>query len=422
MALSVQDFFDAFDDKKGAVAAQPLITASFNIDTGDKNAARLSAALAGDNWHTNVRDLVASLISAGISDEVIVALAPKLTLPGYTIEQTTSELHQLAQSARRKGFANEDFPKDSNGFDNDPLAGFKVIAAQELAVKVFQPIEWLIKPLLPKPSLTMLAGPPKVGKSWLCMFLALQVAEDGHEVIYISSEDNDRRLKDRLLSVCPFPPIGIHFIAGLSSERPLPKGKAAHDFIKAVKNKHPAMKCLVVDTLAAIRAEPSAKTRKDEYALSEEEFSGLRQLAHDLDISIILVHHTRKVTDNTASPVESILGSQGIAATVETIMVMKQETGSQDVGLYITGKDVEQQELILPWQSPGFSWPREMTEARLGPFQRKCLDYIRSHPRCMQGGLVAEFKCDKSQVSGAVAKLVERGLVGKHDGGYLVAK
>ena len=421
MALSVQEFLDVFGNNSSAPDAQPVIAPAFTIDTGDKNAARLNAALKGDNWHTNVRDLVASLIAAGISDEVITALAPKLTLPGYTIEQTVSELRQLANSARRKGFANDVFLNYGEDYDNDPLAGFSIFSAQELSSKVFPPIDWLIKPLLPKPALTMLAGPPKVGKSWLCLFFALQVAEDGHEVIYIASEDNDRRLKDRLLSVCPFPPDGIHFIAGLSSARPLPKGKAAHAFIKALKDKHPAMKCLVVDTLAAIRAEPSAKTRKDEYALSEEEFSGLRQLAHNLDLSIIIVHHTRKVTDSTASPVESILGSQGIAATVETIMVMNQETGSQNVGLYITGKDVEQQELVLPWQSPGFSWPREMTEARLGSFQQKCLEYIRGHPRCMQGALIAEFYRDKSQVSRAVATLIQRGLVSKKDGERLVA-
>ena len=421
MPLSVQEFLAAFSETPKTVKEKPSVAPVFSIDTGDKNATRLHTALAGKNWHTNVRDLVASLIAAGISDEVIMALAPKLTLPGYTIEQTVSELRQLANSARRKGFANDGFLNYDEDYDDDPLSGFSIVSAQELSSTVFPPIDWLIKPLLPKPALTMLAGAPKVGKSWLCLFFALQVAEDGHEVIYIASEDNDRRLKDRLLSVCPFPPDGIHFIAGLSSARPLPKGRAAHAFIKALKDKHPAMKCLVVDTLAAIRAEPSAKTRKDEYALSEEEFSGLRQLAHDLDISIILVHHTRKVTDNTASPVESILGSQGIAATVETIMVMKQETGSQDVGLYITGKDVEQQELVLPWQSPGFSWPREMTEARLGPFQRKCLDYIRSHPRCMQGALIAEFDRDKSQVSKAVATLIQRGLVSKKDGERLIA-
>ena len=127
-------------------------------------------------------------------------------------------------------------------------------------------------------------------------------------------------------------------------------------------------------------------------------FSGLRKLAHDLDLSIILVHHTRKAKEGDASPVETILGSQGIAATVETIMVMKPEIGSQDVGLYIAGKDVEQQELVLPWQSPGFGWPQDMIEGRLGTFQQKCLDYVCEHPLCTQTAIVEHLNCDKGQL------------------------
>ena len=142
----------------------------------------------------------------------------------------------------------------------------------------------------------------------------------------------------------------------------------------------------------------------------------MRKLAHDLDLSIILVHHTRKAKEGDASPVETILGSQGIAATVETIMVMKPEIGSQDVGLYITGKDVEQQELVLPWQSPGFGWPQEMIEARLGGFQQKCLDYVREHPRCTQAAIVEHLDCDKGQLSTAINKMVTSGLIIRREG------
>ena len=306
------------------------------------------------------------------------------------------------------------------GLDSeDPLAGYPIVSAQELSTKKFPPIEWLIPNLLPKPALTMLAGPPKVGKSWLCFFFALQVAEAGHEVVYISSEDNDLRLQSRLLALCPFPPSDIHFIAGMSCERPLPKGEAAHLFIRALKAKHPAMKCLIVDTLASIRATSSSKTRQDEYTLSELEFSGLRKLAHDLDLSIILVHHTRKAKEGDASPVETILGSQGIAATVETIMVMKPEIGSQDVGLYIAGKDIEQQELVLPWQSPGFGRPQDMIEGRLGTFQQKCLDYVREHPRCTQTAIVEHLNCDKGQLSIAINKMVTSGLILRREGRLL---
>ena len=36
------------------------------------------------------------------------------------------------------------------------------------------------------------------------------------------------------------------------------------------------------------------------------------------------------------------MGSQAITATAETIIVVEQATGSQDVNLFITGKDIEQ--------------------------------------------------------------------------------
>lgn len=411
MPMSFEDFMAAFPmPESKPLKPAPKIDSTLFIDTGDANAKRLHAARTGVEWHNNVRDIVASMVSAGVSDEIIVALAPAITLDDYTVDQTIAELRPMIRGARQKGFGEVQIDED------DPLAGYTIMSAQELSAKVFPPIDWLIPQLLPKPALTMLAGPPKVGKSWLCFFFALQVAEAGHEVVYLASEDNDPRLQSRLSALCPFPPPDIHFIAGLSCERPLPKGQAAHAFIRALKAKYPAMKCLVVDTLASIRAAPASKTKKDEYTLSEEEFSGLRKLAHDLNLSIIVVHHTRKAKEGDASPVETILGSQGIAATVETIMVMKPEIGSQDVGLYITGKDVEQQELVLPWQSPGFGWPQDMVEGRLGTFQQKCLEYVRAHPRCTQAAIVEHLNCDKGQLSAAVNKMITSGLISRREG------
>ena len=118
-------------------------------------------------------------------------------------------------------------------------------------------------------------------------------------------------------------------------------------------------------------------------------------------------------------PVETILGSQGIAATVETIMVMKPEIGSQDVGLHIASKDVEQQELVLPWQSPGFGWPQDMIEGRLVTFQQKCLDYVREHPRYTQTAIVQHLNCDKGQLSSAINKMVTSGLILRREGRLL---
>lgn len=418
MAVTYEDFMAVLVPASKLTTAPEEPTGSFYIDTGGKDAARIKAAQGGEQWHKNVLELVGSLVAQSQSDEVILCMAPGLTLAGYTVADTIREMQPMILGARRKGF--DAVKLEDNG--GDPLAGYSIFSAQQLSSKTFPPIEWLIEPLLPRPSLTMLAGPPKVGKSWLCLFFALQVAEAGHEVIYIANEDNERRLQSRLCALSTFPPDGIQFIAGLGCAQPLPKGEKAHAFIRALKDRHPRMKCLVVDTLAAIRSQAPEKSKKDDYALSEEEFSALRKLAHELDLAIVLVHHTRKASESDASPVETILGSQGIAATVETIMVMKQEKGSQNVGLYVTGKDVEQQELVLPWQSPGFGWPSEMIKARLGPFQRKCHEFICHHPRCMQSEIAAALGCDKGQLSKAISTMAEYGLISRQEGGQLVAR
>jgi len=419
MVMMLQDFVTKLQTSAEIVPDKTNRSVATNIATGDWNVDRVNSAKNDDQWHDHVLSFIGSLVAKNIDDQIILLMAEALTLPGYTVDQTKAEMRVMIDGARRKGYNHSS--EVEVDFDNI-LDGYSILSIDELTRKEFAPIKWLIEPLLPCPSLTMLAGPPKVGKSWLCLFLALEVANHGHEVLYIANEDNERRLKSRVIDVNPFPPNGIHFLAGISSIRLLPKGEDAHDFIRALKDRYPKLKCLVVDTLASIRAEPPTKSKKDDYTLSEEEFSSRRKLAHELELAIILVHHTRKATENDSSPVERLLGSQGIAATVETILVMKQETGSQDVALHVTGKDVEQQDWVLPWQAPGFGWPREMTEARLGPFQQVCLEYVKEQPRCMQAAIAQAFDKDPSQVSRAISKLIECRLLTRDPEGRLVAK
>ena len=298
MAMPLPEFREKFNTTP---IEKPAAKRTFNIALGDRNADRLNSAAQGENWHINVRDLTASLVKKGVSDRVIQALAPSITLPGYDIKQTEDELRKFTTSAKEKGFGDEEHIP----FENNPLDGFNLISIGDLSSKEFTPIDWLLEPFLPRPSLTLIAGSPKVGKSWLCLFFALQIASEENEVIYLANEDNERRLKDRINSICPFPPDGLHFIAGLSAEKVVPKGDAAH-VLRALVSRRPATKCVIVDTLAAIRADISQKRTRDEYSLSEEEFSNLRKLAHELGITLILVHHTRKANENDAHPVERI--------------------------------------------------------------------------------------------------------------------
>ena len=82
----------------------------------------------------------------------------------------------------------------------------KAITAEELLSTPLPPVKWIIPGLLPA-GLALFAGPSKAGKSWLTLWLCLQIAQGkpvwGREieprtVLYLSLEDTLNRLQDRL--------------------------------------------------------------------------------------------------------------------------------------------------------------------------------------------------------------------------------
>ena len=85
----------------------------------------------------------------------------------------------------------------------------KAISADELLSTPLPPIKWIVPGLLPA-GLALFAGPSKAGKSWLTLWLCLQIAQ-GHPVwnreieprtvLYLSLEDTFNRLQSRLVQL-----------------------------------------------------------------------------------------------------------------------------------------------------------------------------------------------------------------------------
>ena len=80
----------------------------------------------------------------------------------------------------------------------------KTISAEELLSTPLPPVKWIIPGLLPA-GLALFAGPSKAGKSWLTLWLCLQVAQgkpmwgreiEPHTVLYLSLEDTFNRLQN----------------------------------------------------------------------------------------------------------------------------------------------------------------------------------------------------------------------------------
>ena len=210
------------------------------------------------------------------------------------------------------------------------------------------PLPFIVYKLL-YPGLYLLAGAPKVGKSWLALDLCLSVASGEQflkhdtspgQVLYMSLEDTLLRLQNRLYELTDEPQENLHFAIRSGTI-----GNGLEDQIAACKQKFPNLRLIVIDTLQKIR-----EVTDISYGSDYKELSVLKELADKLQIAILLIHHTRKCYDD--DPFNRISGSTGLLGCVDGSMVLiENKRGSHRAKLYCTGRDIEPLELNLVFQN-----------------------------------------------------------------------
>ena len=93
------------------------------------------------------------------------------------------------------------------------------INAEDLQNRTYEPTHFLVDELIPE-GLLILAGAPKIGKSWLALWLCLCVAQGQPlwnfattrgEVLYLSLEDSFQRIQTRLFDLTEYAPQTLHF-------------------------------------------------------------------------------------------------------------------------------------------------------------------------------------------------------------------
>jgi len=239
-----------------------------------------------------------------------------------------------------------------------------VFDARWLLAEEFPPIKWVVPDILPE-GVTILAGKPKLGKSWLAMDLCLGVAHggavlgtklvEGGPCLYLALEDSPRRLQRRLRGLVAGDseayaqaPEGLEF----ATEWPR-VGEGCEERLRAWLESHPGARLVVIDTLKKIR--PKADVRKGVYDADYEALEPLLPLAAEFGVAVVVVHHTRKTPG--ADPLEEVSGSYGLSGGVDGVLVMKRERGSRDAFLHVTGRDVEEEaELALSWDATLLRW------------------------------------------------------------------
>ncbi len=246
-------------------------------------------------------------------------------------------------------------------------ATLRIISARDLMEKEFPPLIFAIPGIIPE-GLTLLAGKPKAGKSWLALQFAYSVAlgknlMDGSQIergsaLVLGLEDGERRLKARLgkvnsadcvLKVMRAEGGGIHIIGnigevpdGIDLTTTWPRiGSGGIEELEKYLDEHPDVRLVVIDTIKRFTKKKGKGTAYDE---DYDSVQPLQELAMRKKIPILAVCHIRKAVSD--DPLDMVSGTFGLTGGVDNILVLQRE-GGNEFRLSIIGRDIESHELAL---------------------------------------------------------------------------
>ena len=222
----------------------------------------------------------------------------------------------------------------------------QTIDADTLQSTAYEPVSFVVDDLLPQ-GLHLLAGAPKIGKSWLALWLCLCAAQGKPlwtfatrpcEVLYLCLEDSFQRIQSRLFDLTEDAPPTLHF-AVMSQQLHNGLVEQIEQFLK----EHPQTRLIVIDTLQRIR---TGGNDANPYASDYRDIGVLKALADKHRIAILLVHHLRKeLADDVFS---RISGTTAISGAVDSsFTLIEDKRGSGKAKLSCIGRDIEYRELTL---------------------------------------------------------------------------
>jgi AAA domain len=276
-------------------------------------------------------------------------------------------------------------------------------SAADLLSEEFAEPRFAVDGLLPE-GLTFMCGAPKLGKSWMALGLGIAAAAGGRafgtipvtkgDALYLALEDSPRRLQSRLKVLLN----GDGGPSGLQLETAWPRlDEGGIDRIDAWLDGHPDARIVLVDVWPRIR--PRVTKRTDYYQADYDAAAPLQGLAIARGIAVVALYHTRKA--EAEDFVETVQGTFGTAAAADTIVVVKRSRGQADATLYVTGRDVEEQELALRFEPAAGTWVLlgDAAEYKLGETRKEILDVIRAH-----GSLTPKQAAEVTTVNYELAK------------------
>ena len=218
----------------------------------------------------------------------------------------------------------------------------EVYQAAELYGKQLERTRMIVPRMIPA-GLTVLAGAPKRGKSWLALALAVAVASGSTflgqqcsrgDVLYLDLESRQYRVQDRLSKLIVGPaPAGLYI-----AHKAEPLGPRLYDQLGSWVGSASMPSLIIIDTLG--RVKNSGGRSENAYEADTRQYGGLQAWATEHRLAVVVVHHLRKVKDSD-DWFDRINGSNGLVGAADAVLGLGGARGEQVSKLMVSGRDID---------------------------------------------------------------------------------
>jgi hypothetical protein len=172
--------------------------------------------------------------------------------------------------------------------------------------------------------------------------------EEG-DVLYLALEDTFSRLKGRIDSINEGIPRRLNLVTRWPR---LHEGGLGllRDWLEDDDNTEPRL--VVIDTLGLLRKQ--SRTGSPTYDEDYSSLTGLKGLADEFGVAIVVIHHNRKAKAD--DPLEELSGTTGVSGAPDMILGLSRGTSASEGILYGRGRDVPELNKALRFNQDNFRW------------------------------------------------------------------
>jgi AAA domain len=292
----------------------------------------------------------------------------------------------------------------------------QIFTATELLTKSFPNLREIIPGVLPEGA-TILAGPPKSGKSRAGLGMGVALATGGYvfgsirveptDVLFLGLEDGEPRLQRNIRQIASGQTGLERFQYSVHWPR-LDEGGLGD--LTEWLDKHPRG-IIFGDTLKRLRPKEAGNGRL--YDLDYDAVSSACDLIHAYPgAGIVLHHHTRK---GVGDPLELISGTYGLSGGVDNVMVLQKPRGQNDATLSVIGRDLEDKAYALTFDPEIGTWRLigDAVEVRISHERHDVLEeFKRAFPAPLGATQIARMvKKSEGAVRQQIYHLCDDGLI-----------